>query len=324
MRPAVASGVTLLLLVLFAVQSGAATDAKARPAGSNCTDPLTYQVLLDRAGFSPGEIDGVMGPNLKRAVAAFQETAHLPANGALNCETLDTLSKGSGTDVIVEYELSQADVDVPILDRPLPDQLPEQAQLPALAYASLPESIAERFHMAPGLLTRLNRGIQFTAGQTIKVAAVTPFDAARKPQPDAAAGELSIEVSRNNSTLRVVRPDGTLAMFAPVSSGSQHDPLPIGTWKVNGTSWMPPFHYNPELFWDAEPGHSKATIKPGPNNPVGVVWIDINVPHYGMHGTPSPNLVGHAQSHGCVRLTNWDAARLAALVKPGTRVVFTE
>jgi lipoprotein-anchoring transpeptidase ErfK/SrfK len=87
---------------------------------------------------------------------------------------------------------------------------------------------------------------------------------------------------------------------------------------------MPPFHYNPDLFWDAEPGHSRSTIKPGPNNPVGVVWIDISVPHYGMHGTPAPNLVGHTQSHGCVRLTNWDAAHLASLVKPGTRVVFTE
>jgi len=121
-----------------------------------------------------------------------------------------------------------------------------------------------------------------------------------------------------------VRADGSTLFQAPVSSGSDHDPLPIGTWKVTGTSWMPPFHYSPKLFWDAEPGDEKALLKPGPNNPVGVVWVDINVPHYGMHGTPSPNLVGHAQSHGCVRLTNWDAARLASLVRPGTRVVFTE
>ena len=115
-----------------------------------------------------------------------------------------------------------------------------------------------------------------------------------------------------------------MALFAPVSSGSEHDPLPIGTWKVTGTAWKPPFHYNPDLFWDADPAMKRRLIKPGPNNPVGVVWVDINVPHYGMHGTPTPNLVGHAQSHGCVRLTNWDAARLASLVRPGTRVVFSE
>ena len=135
---------------------------------------------------------------------------------------------------------------------------------------------------------------------------------------------MTIEVSRSGSTLRAIRADGSMALFAPVSSGSEHDPLPIGTWKVTGTSWMPPFHYNPDLFWDADAADEKAVIKPGPNNPVGVVWVDINVPHYGMHGTPTPNLVGHAQSHGCVRLTNWDAARLASLVKPGTRVVFSE
>ncbi len=111
-------------------------------------------------------------------------------------------------------------------------------------------------------------------------------------------------------------------MFAPVTSGSEHDPLPIGQWKVLSVNWMPPFSYNPDLFWDADPSHTKARIKPGPNNPVGAVWIDIDKEHYGIHGTPEPSKVGHTQSHGCVRLTNWDAARLAALVAPGTPVIF--
>ena len=93
---------------------------------------------------------------------------------------------------------------------------------------------------------------------------------------------------------------------------------------MNGVSLNPPFRYNPDLFWDADPTHSKAVIPPGPNNPVGLVWIDISKEHYGLHGTPEPSTIGRTESHGCVRLTNWDALRLASLVKPGTPVVFRE
>ena len=119
-----------------------------------------------------------------------------------------------------------------------------------------------------------------------------------------------------------MRADGTVVFFAPVSSGSTHDPLPPGDWKVTGVGWHPVFHYNPDLFWDAKPKDEKATIKAGPNNPVGVVWIALNLEHYGLHGTPEPGNIGRTQSHGCVRMTNWDAARVAALVKPGTPVTF--
>jgi lipoprotein-anchoring transpeptidase ErfK/SrfK len=113
-----------------------------------------------------------------------------------------------------------------------------------------------------------------------------------------------------------------VVFFAPVTTGSEHDPLPPGDFKVTGVSWNPVFHYNPDLFWDAKASDTKATIKAGPNNPVGVVWIALSLEHYGMHGTPEPANVGHTESHGCVRLTNWDAARVAALVKPGTPVHF--
>jgi lipoprotein-anchoring transpeptidase ErfK/SrfK len=113
-------------------------------------------------------------------------------------------------------------------------------------------------------------------------------------------------------------------MYAPVTTGSEHDPLPIGEWKVNGVQKNPTFAYNPDLFWDADAKDAKAKIPAGPNNPVGVVWIDISRPHYGLHGTPEPSTVGKTSSHGCVRLTNWDALKLAALVRPGTKVVFAE
>jgi lipoprotein-anchoring transpeptidase ErfK/SrfK len=315
----------ILLLTLLAAGPDTHTH-KETPARSDttCSDPLSYQVLLDRLGFSVGEIDGTSGPNLHHVVAAFQTSAKLTPTGALDCETWNALAQAGATEILVDYTISDQDVQGPYLDRPVPSALATQAELPALSYASVAEAIAERFHASPRWLARINKGRRFAAGTVIRVPAVTPFDPSRKPTADSSAGAVSIEVSRSNSILRVTRADGSLALVAPVSSGSEHDPLPIGTWKVTGTSWMPPFHYNPELFWDAEPGASKAVIKPGPNNPVGVVWVDINVPHYGMHGTPAPGLVGHAQSHGCVRLTNWDAARLASLVKPGTPVVFVE
>jgi len=133
-----------------------------------------------------------------------------------------------------------------------------------------------------------------------------------------------MQVSKQSSALTVTDGAGTVLMYAPVTSGSQHDPLPLGQWTVTGVSRNPTFHYNPDLFWDAEPSHAKATIPPGPNGPVGVVWIDISKPHYGIHGTPEPGSVGHTTSHGCVRLTNWDALRLAAMVGKGTKVEFVE
>ena len=131
-------------------------------------------------------------------------------------------------------------------------------------------------------------------------------------------------VSKSASAATVTDASGKVVFYAPVTTGSEHDPLPIGEWKVNGSQFNPVFHYNPDLFWDADEAHAKAKIPAGPNNPVGLVWIDISKEQYGLHGTPEPATVGKTESHGCVRLTNWDAMRLAALVKPGTRVVFKE
>jgi lipoprotein-anchoring transpeptidase ErfK/SrfK len=129
-------------------------------------------------------------------------------------------------------------------------------------------------------------------------------------------------VSKEASIATVYDAAGAVIFHAPVTSGSERDPLPIGTWTVTAVSKNPAFNYNPDLFWDADPSHAKAKIPPGPNGPVGVVWIDISKEHYGLHGTPEPGRIGYTSSHGCVRLTNWDAARLAALVRKGTPVVF--
>jgi lipoprotein-anchoring transpeptidase ErfK/SrfK len=304
------------LAIALAVLSGP-------PAGAqriqSCGRWLDAQVLLDRRGFSPGEIDGDSGRNTARALAAFQGTQLLDPTGHLDCATWDALLTDRNP-VLTDYTVTQTDVDGPFTPV-IPETLAEQASLDSLGYRSIVERLAERFHASPRLLERLNPHRAFEPGVTLRVPAVTAFDpGAGPPAPDPL--ETTVEVSSAESSLRLVRADGTIVFFAPVTSGSEHDPLPLGEWRVNGSAWMPPFRYNPDLFWDADPGHTKAVIKPGPNNPVGVVWIDVNVDHYGIHGTPEPAKIGYAQSHGCVRLTNWDAARVAAIVRPGTRVVF--
>ena len=133
--------------------------------------------------------------------------------------------------------------------------------------------------------------------------------------------DVHIEVSEADQTLTVRDAGDRVIFFAPVTVGGPHDPLPVGSWKVTAVYDRPVFNYNPELFWDANPAHAKATIKPGPNSPVGLVWVDIDKENFGLHGTPEPSRIGRTQSHGCVRMTNWDALTVASLVRQGTPVV---
>jgi len=177
----------------------------------------------------------------------------------------------------------------------------------------------------------------FRAGQQIRVpnigndaidpGAVKGDDAWRQTLASLGVGSSQpvvdkVVVSKGKGTLKAYDAAGKLVALFTVTTGSEHDPLPLGTWKVTAISRNPKFHYNPALFWDASPGDKKAMLPPGPNGPVGVVWIDLSKPHYGIHGTPSPETIGRTESHGCVRLTNWDAARLALMVSPGTQVLF--
>ncbi len=297
------------------------TSKPAEPPPLPCGDYAGFQVLLDRQGFSPGEIDGKPGINFTRALTAFQKARSVPVTSQPDCDTWHALGGDSAQPTLTAYTVTEEDMKGPF-ERTIPRELPRQASLPALGYRSPLEMLSERFHAAPALVTKLNRGVPIAAGKQLQVPAVTPFDPNAKPATEPVAAEVSIQVTKDESSLRATRADGSVVLWAPVTTGSVHDPLPIGDWKVEGVQWHPVFHYNPKLFWDAKPGDARADIKPGPNNPVGVVWIDLSKEHYGLHGTPEPGNIGHTESHGCVRLTNWDAARVAALVKRGTPVLF--
>ena len=141
-----------------------------------------------------------------------------------------------------------------------------------------------------------------------------------KAQPAAA----KVVVDKSDRNVRVFDAQGRLIAQFPASIGSEHDPLPLGEWQIKGVARLPPFHYSPELFWDAADGDTKTKLPPGPNGPVGVVWIDLSKDHYGIHGTSEPEMIGRTQSHGCIRLTNWDAAKLAQMVRPGTPAILED
>jgi lipoprotein-anchoring transpeptidase ErfK/SrfK len=282
---------------------------------------LVTQIMLDRAGFSPGEIDGRAGTNLRRALGAFQRAHKLTDSGKLDEATKQRLAERAGNQPpLVTYELTEADIAGPYNDN-IPSDLMQQSKLESLSYRSALEMLAERYHSSPLLLRQLNRGLTFErAGERVSVPNVGVADPLA-PAPGARPAAV-ITVTKATSSLTVEDADGGILFHAPVTSGSQHDPLPLGEWKVTGVQRNPPFQYNPALFWDADPTHAKARIAPGPNNPVGTVWIDITKEHYGIHGTPEPSRIGHVASHGCVRLTNWDVVRVAQWARPGTRVVF--
>lgn len=287
---------------------------RATAALYNVKEALALQVTLDKAGFSPGEIDGRLGKNTLRALEAYEgakrQKAVPAANGGLR-----------------DYTITKEDAAGPFTR--VPADMMDKAKLKALNYASLLEMLGERFHIKPELLRQINPGKRFAAGVTIKVPDV---EETRVPDPRPQgqstgatfAGNVTVTVSKSRSSLQVLDNRGLVVFRAPVTTGSDKDPLPIGVWQVTAVSRNPTYNYNPDLFWDADPSHAKAKVPPGPNNPVGVVWIDLSKEHYGIHGTPEPGKISYSESHGCVRLTNWDALKVASLVGKGTTVRFID
>ena len=307
------------------------------PAGAppRADSILQAQVALDRAGFSPGVLDGKQGASFKAALRGFQQARGLPTTGDYDRATAKALLGSSPPPatwlVKIPTGFAQGSFNT------IPKDYGEQAKLPALGYRNLLEKLAERFHTKAEVLVALNSpDTKVGSGAKIRVPAIANQPVARiegdergwgntlaslavaKDQPQAD----HIVVDKSDGVLRVFDGQNKLLAQFPATMGSEHDPLPLGTWEIKGISRNPEFHYNPDLFWDASSTDEKATLKPGPNGPVGVVWIDLSKPHYGIHGTPEPQTIGRTESHGCIRLTNWDAARLAQMVKSGVKAVF--
>ena len=327
-----------------AVAAQKATGSKAGTRGQAAAKPATpaidmtllhVQVILDHLGFSPGILDGRPGMSLTAAIKGFQEAKGLPITGKTDPATLGALHGYAAWRPTRQLRLTQAVLAGPYYN--IPHKEDEQAKLPALGYRSPMEKLAEMFHTTPQVLIQLNSpDTKLAPGTLVTFPNALPTSRAYDPkltpewrqtlamlnvdanQPQGA----KIVVKKNAGVLRVLDADDRLVAQFQVTTGSEHDPLPLGNWKVTVIDKNPKFHFNPALFWDASAGDQAAMLPPGPNGPVGVVWLDLNKPHYGIHGTPEPQYIGRTESHGCVRLANWNAARLAQMVKPGVPVVF--
>ena len=319
----------IAVAILSAVSASAATPAKPD------MNILHVQVILDKLGFAPGVLDGKGGQSLEGALRGFQTSRGLKLTGKTDAATLRELHQYRAWRPVVTLTLSPTVLQGPFTN-PVPKEPAEQAKLSGLHYRNAMEALAERFHTTMDTLVALNGPeARLAPGTRLVFPNAVPTSrayATKNTNWAATLGSLNVSaeqprakrivVDKSESVLKVYDAADKLVAQFPATMGSQYDPLPIGNWTIKGVAYNPPFHYNPDLFWDADAKDEKAKIPAGPNGPVGVVWIDISKPHYGIHGTPEPRTIGRAESHGCIRLSNWDAARLSLMVEAGVPAVF--
>jgi lipoprotein-anchoring transpeptidase ErfK/SrfK len=313
----------------------AAAASAAGQAGEEKMDGtvLHAQVLLDRAGFSPGVIDGMAGISFEAALRGFQEARGLQTSGQLDQATRAALLQDQAAGTVM-LRIDPSDAQGPFT--PIPKEPEQQAKMERLAYRNLLEKIAEKFHTTPATIVALNDPkMPLRAGSVLRLPNVLPPGRSYegvKPDIGQLLSDLNVSpqqpkagkvvVDKSDKLVRVYDEGNRLIAQFPATLGSDKDPLPLGNWKVNTVAYNPPFKYQPKLFWDVEDEKKEQMLPPGPNGPVGLVWIDLNREHIGIHGTNSPETIKRAESHGCVRLTNWDAARLTRMIDNGEEVVF--
>ncbi|MBA3341766.1 MAG: L,D-transpeptidase [Gemmatimonadaceae bacterium] len=316
---------------------------------------LHIQILLDRAGFSPGILDGGWGDNAAHALKWFRvangiDTASAgstDSSAALDEATYQRLTAATGSaPVMTHYIVTAEDLQGPFVQ--IPERVYDQAELPCMCYSTPAEAIAERFHTSEKVLAQLNPRVQMASlrtGARLMVPNVaeddgtpprSPADTSRSsdsaaqragPSRDTAARQASgaiarLIVSRTGFWLHAVDASGKVLYHFPSTLGAGYDPSPTGDYRITNIAQDPTFHYQPKLFAEVSDDKPEARLPKGPNSPVGVVWMAISKPHYGIHGTSAPETIGYENSHGCVRLTNWDARKLSRLVSAGTPVEF--
>ncbi len=335
-----------LLATSFAAMAGIAVAQQSTKAEAPWVAPgskgspidgavFHAQVLLSTQGFSTGVIDGKAGMVFDKAVKGFQQARGLDESGKLDGATRAALIQANRPSMVT-VRLTADDISGDYI-YPFPKKPELQAKLPAMKYRNMLEEVAERYHTTPRTIVALNGPTALIGvGQTLRLPNVLPtardYGGSLKDEHKALFAKLNIDsnqpagdhivVDKSEGLLKVMDKTNRLVAQFPVTMGSSKDPLPLGWWRATTYAYLPPFHYQPDLFWDVADTKEEQKLPPGPNGPVGVAWLDLTKEHYGIHGTPEPSTIGRAESHGCIRMTNWDVLRLAQMLRPGFKALF--
>jgi lipoprotein-anchoring transpeptidase ErfK/SrfK len=296
---------------------GAHFEDHTRQPG-NGLDPFIVkaQVLLSRRSISPGQIDGRDGDNLRKAVAQFRRQEGLGEGDTIDRPTWQRLGGEEPQSIVAEYRLSQKDASYRFARR-IPKDYAKQARMKRLSYIGPAEMLGERFHMSPELLKALNPGKGFEAAD-MAIAVVSPQRSLEK------GSARRIEIMKSTGMVVVLGDADQILASYPATIGSADMPSPAGDHTVERVVRNPDYTYDPEKNFQQGRNTDILRLPPGPNGPVDTVWIALSQPTFGIHGTPEPSKVSKTNSHGCVRLTNWDAEELAELVRPGVPVRFLD